>query len=997
MATPGTHGASADPRARTNCATSSGSDGVTKMRGITLSGIRLSVLGLACWIAATEGGQASAGDTRPFPFQALDVEGVLEGTHFEPDQGALRTLSGLDDLRMTDVPFVDGTMISLDLERLHLERFDLGVHVDGEPDSSRVSRLDLSLWRGTVAGENDSEVYLGFSVLGSRGWIRRGNAVAHLLAIPRGDRWEDSIVRIAAAPEIPPRDISTETFCSDLPELRIGAPIDTKSAPAASAGVLECRIAVDCDYQLYQKFSNVAAELTYVLTLLGSVSSRYEEQIDVVLTFPYLNVWSTPADPWTTQDLGGGSLAALYEFRDKWANKVPGGAHLGHLLSGANLGGGVAYLDVLCNPMFGFGVSGNLHGSTEFPVVPHPMSWDFNVVAHEIGHNFSAGHTHTECPPLDQCAPHEYFGSCQQQQVCSSQGTIMSYCHFCPGGDSNITTYFHSKHVTDMRTSAEASCMKQACAHYSIDYANGAANTASLTVTGDPIPGYSISYALAGMPSSASGALFLYSSGFNEFKALGGTLYPALVGAQHQIEFVPLSSGSGTKTLPIPPIAGMTVYAQALAPAGGPFGWTFTNGLATSVCPCVVPPAPGYLTAAAIGAESATIVWTDHAKNEVAFRVAKLDPGEDPNDFGQWDNVGGDLPINTTSFSIGGLVLDGAYQFRVRAKNACGEFSAYSNILMLTPACAKPATPTNLAVAGVGTDWVTLKWQDNAVNEIAYRVSLLDPGEDPNNFDHWDNVGGDLPAGTTSFSIGGLTKDGTYAFRVRAKNVCGEYSEFSNIVGTATTCTLPATPSGLVVLGIGENHITVAWVDNAWNETAYRVSKLDPGEDPNNFAHWDNVGGNLPANTTSYTIGGLTCGSTYQIRVRCENACGEFSPFSNIVVATTSEPAPPPAPYNCVAVGVGNTPQPDPVKITWNYSGPPVAGFRVARLDPDENPDNFAHWDNVGGDLPPTASSYTDTKNLQNGKLYYYKVRCFFLTPCGKVYSDYSNMNGAKP
>ncbi|MEZ6019495.1 MAG: M12 family metallo-peptidase [Planctomycetota bacterium] len=97
-------------------------------------------------------------------------------------------------------------------------------------------------------------------------------------------------------------------------------------------------------------------------------------------------------------------------------------------MSGASLGGGVAYLDVLCNQNYGFGVSGNMTGGTQFPVSQSSNTWDFVVMAHEIGHNFSTSHTHNYCPPLDQCPPSQYFGQCQNSQVCISNGTIMSYC-----------------------------------------------------------------------------------------------------------------------------------------------------------------------------------------------------------------------------------------------------------------------------------------------------------------------------------------------------------------------------------------------------------------------------------------------------------------------------------------------------------------------------------------------------------------------------------------
>jgi hypothetical protein len=76
------------------------------------------------------------------------------------------------------------------------------------------------------------------------------------------------------------------------------------------------------------------------------------------------------------------------------------------------------------------------------------------VLTHELGHNFGAPHTHSYCPPVDQCAT-----NCTGTTACTTEGTIMSYCHGCPGGTANITTYFHPVSVADMRARVEATCL----------------------------------------------------------------------------------------------------------------------------------------------------------------------------------------------------------------------------------------------------------------------------------------------------------------------------------------------------------------------------------------------------------------------------------------------------------------------------------------------------------------------------------------------------------
>ena len=60
-------------------------------------------------------------------------------------------------------------------------------------------------------------------------------------------------------------------------------------------------------------------------------------------------------------------------------------ARLGHVLSGAIINGGIAYLDVLCEETYTytFGVTANQEGSVVFPLTVGPFNWDF--VAKNLG------------------------------------------------------------------------------------------------------------------------------------------------------------------------------------------------------------------------------------------------------------------------------------------------------------------------------------------------------------------------------------------------------------------------------------------------------------------------------------------------------------------------------------------------------------------------------------------------------------------------------------
>ena len=109
-----------------------------------------------------------------------------------------------------------------------------------------------------------------------------------------------------------------------------------------------------------------------------------------------------------------------------------------HVLSGRdNLPyGGVAWGSTLCSYDWGYSVSGYLNGSFPYPLEDNNGgNWDLVVMSHELGHNFGSPHTHDL--GIDGCA----FGDCSL----SADGTIMSYCHTCPGGISNIRLGFNEQ------------------------------------------------------------------------------------------------------------------------------------------------------------------------------------------------------------------------------------------------------------------------------------------------------------------------------------------------------------------------------------------------------------------------------------------------------------------------------------------------------------------------------------------------------------------------
>ncbi|MEZ6015124.1 MAG: M12 family metallo-peptidase [Planctomycetota bacterium] len=422
---------------------------------------------------STAGNLASAQHVAPFPFDVAARAGAFGSFELTPRAGELAALAAYDALELVGVELPDGRVIDLTLQRIEFDFEKVGVQVDGKPMAAWDAR-DLSVWRGAVLGEAGSEVHLGLATAGSYGWVRSNGEVWQLSSFaPAGGSWDAPASRMWAESAF--ADLSDprySVYClADRMQAGLGAlgpalanPTGgvTSQALGGPGVTLECKVAVETDYQYYQRFGNLNAAQNYVMQLLAAVSDRYRTEIDVVITYPYLQFYTQNNDPWIAGDdpaqYSSGDL--LGELRNAWAGNIPAGANIGHIISGAGLGGGVAWVNVLCSQSYGFAASTGVNGGVNFPVSQGSGNWDFIVFSHEMGHQFGTGHTHGYCPtPLDRCAPSAYFGNCQTSQQCTNTGTIMSYCHLCSGGTANITTYFHPTVKDVMRAGAEGSCL----------------------------------------------------------------------------------------------------------------------------------------------------------------------------------------------------------------------------------------------------------------------------------------------------------------------------------------------------------------------------------------------------------------------------------------------------------------------------------------------------------------------------------------------------------
>lgn len=514
-----------------------------------------------------------------FPFQPFaEHPGRIE---LAPDFEQIAALRDLDRVRLSELHLPDATALEVTLDRVELPVQPEALYIDGRATGVDLS-ADISLWSGQVAGRPGSSVFLALSVHGSWGWIQQNGKLFHLLTMFNRDgisthsAWmTDELARERFAWQ--PLACGAEAEAS--PVRRDDAP--RTGAAHSSRPVLRVRLALETDWQFYQLFNNELATATYTLAVLGAANSRYREQVDAVMTLEYLGIYTHPGDPWTQPDVGGDCFAYLAEFQAAWGGGgAPVAADLYHIFTAANTQCGLAS-GHLCDAGAAWSLTGKMDGLTPFPVAPGPLNWDFVWFCHETGHNFGSPHTHSFCPPLDECAPSGWFGTCQTQQVCITNGTFMSYCHACPGGLANFTTWFHPVVADVMRATVESGCLSLFEGVLTADLGEallGSNGHPELTVGYDS-GSDSLLFVLEAAPFSQAGAWISSTVTVYQPWLGGGILVPDLT---LLIPFTTNTLGTAAIAIPVhmPFPGGVTAFTQAwIRDPSGPNRFAASNAV----------------------------------------------------------------------------------------------------------------------------------------------------------------------------------------------------------------------------------------------------------------------------------------------------------------------------------------------------------------------------------------------------------------------------------
>lgn len=425
------------------------------MRNMVVRTLLLTVL-IPCvlsvaWAANAKGtGSESGGDWKAraaglAPGDSMNLEGVVHGG--EPDRAA-------ETLVLTRFsPVTPDARLRVNNESMPLldilpQRTYFQGHLADEPGSRATVILDDSGW--------------------TRGLVFAGERIMAL-----GETDTGSLVLTRVDQEDRPAGFScgNETLAPTPQSMRQDGEPGSVVAGIPDEGWL-ARVAVETDFEYFQKFGNVPDATVYAMDLVAFASTLYSEEVETAMAMSSLSLWTDSNDPWDQSSTG----CLLYEFGQYWNdNNDDIDRTIAHLLSGRSSNSGIAWVGVLCSGGFptqvsgcpgipdGTGNYGGAYGVTSgldanFDLQNPQSVWDIVAFTHEVGHNFNSPHTHCynglggSSEPIDQCFNGQSDQGCyagtQQLPGPAGQGsgTLMSYCHLLSPGLSNISLTLGSDH-----------------------------------------------------------------------------------------------------------------------------------------------------------------------------------------------------------------------------------------------------------------------------------------------------------------------------------------------------------------------------------------------------------------------------------------------------------------------------------------------------------------------------------------------------------------------
>lgn len=236
---------------------------------------------------------------------------------------------------------------------------------------------------------------------------------------------------------------------------------------------------------------------------------------------------------------------------------------------------------------------------------------------------------------------------------------------------------------------------------------------------------------------------------------------------------------------------------------------TFSGCKSSSTPPDTTPPtAPTNLVATVVLSSQINLTWTASTDNVgvTGYKVERCS-GTGCSSFTQIAT-----PTNT-SFNDTGLTGSTSYSYRVRATDAAGNLSSYSNTAGGATLAPQLTAPSNLAATVASNSQINLMWTASTETGGTISKYLVErcQGTGCSNFAQI------ATPTTTSYNDTGLTASTSYSYRGRATDAANNLSPYSNVASGTTLAPSPVSVSITPVRGgavVGQSVTFTATVQN---------------------------------------------------------------------------------------------------------------------------------------------------------------------------------------
>jgi hypothetical protein len=312
-----------------------------------------------------------------------------------------------------------------------------------------------------------------------------------------------------------------------------------------------------------------------------------------------------------------------------------------------------------------------------------------------------------------------------------------------------------------------------------------------------------------------------------------------------------------------------TTYNYQVASANSA-GTTATSGNYTFATASAAPVVSG-VTATAISANSATIVWnTDQASSSLV-------------QYGTTTAYGSTSAQNSSltashSVTITGLTAGTLYDFAVVSANAAGKSTTSGNFTFTT--LTVPPVISAVSATNIGTTSATIVWTTDQPSSSQVQFGTTA------SYGSSSALNSSLVT-THSVTLSGLTPGATYNYDVVSANFAGNSATSANF-SFSTTSAAPAI-SAVAAGSITASSATITWTTNQATNAQVLYGTT--------AAYGSSTSINYTLTTAhSVTLTGLTAGATYNYAVVSQNATGNTSTSSNFSFTTSQAASPAPGP-----------------------------------------------------------------------------------------------------